>query len=242
MATPSFYSTDLSVALLQSDNPVVTLCESESSHAVRSRRLREGQAVNVLNGLGVSASGTILVINKRSVEIKLDSYHFSEKKVPTLTIATAIPKGDRQKVMVDMLTQLGVSEIIPLECEHSVTRYSDNLRQKWLRSAIESCKQSQNPWLPKITKAYNIQQLIEKNDYYIVYADASGQSMTSVRSAVAKSDVSNLMMIIGPEGGLSKSELTFLNSQYIQSISLANNILRTETAAITAMSKFVQIN
>ena len=242
MATPSFYSTDLSVALLQSDNPVVTLCESESSHAVRSRRLREGQAVNVLNGLGVSASGTILVINKRAVEIKLDSYHFSEKKVPALTIATAIPKGDRQKVMVDMLTQLGVSEIIPLECEHSVTRYSDNLRQKWLRSAIESCKQSQNPWLPKITKAYNIQHFIEKNDYYIVYADASGQSMTSVRSAVAKSDVSNLMVIIGPEGGLSKSELTFLNSQYIQPISLANNILRTETAAITAMSKFVQID
>jgi len=199
-------------------------------------------SVNVLNGLGVSASGTILVINKRAVEIKLDSYHFSEKKVPALTIATAIPKGDRQKVMVDMLTQLGVSEIIPLECEHSVTRYSDNLRQKWLRSAIESCKQSQNPWLPKITKAYNIQQLIEKNDYYIVYADASGQSMTSVRSAVAKSDVSNLMVIIGPEGGLSKSELTFLNSQYIQPISLANNILRTETAAITAMSKFVQID
>ena len=242
MATPSFYSTELSVALCESDNPVLTLCESESSHAVRSRRLREGQVVNVLNGLGVTASGEISVINKRAVEITLDSYHARAKTAPMLSIASAIPKGDRQKVMVDMLTQLGVSEIIPLECEHSVTRYSDNLRLKWQRSAIESCKQSQNPWLPKITNAYNIKQLIEKNDYYIVYADANGQSMRSVRLAINDSAVSNLMVIIGPEGGLSDVEKSLLGSQNIQSISLAENILRTEAAAITATSQFVQIN
>ena len=242
MATPSFFSTELSVALLENDQPSITLSESESGHAVRSRRLREGQVVNVLNGQGITAHGKINVINKRAVEIGFDSYDVKKQVSPTLTIATAIPKGDRQKVMVDMLTQLGVSEIIPLDCEHSVTRYSDNLRKKWQRAAIESCKQSQNPWLPHIANGCGLNRLIDKPDYCKVYADAVGTNMASVGFSVGDSEISNLMVIIGPEGGLSSAEIALLAGQNIKAVSLNNHILRTEAAAITAIAQFSQVN
>jgi len=241
MAIPSFFSPELSVALLKSDQPTITISESESGHAVRSRRLREGHLVNVLNGQGITAHGKIKVISKRAVEIEFDSYDLNPQLTSALTIATAIAKGDRQKVMVDMLTQLGVSEIIPLNCEHSVTRYSDNLRQKWQRAAIESCKQSQNPWLPKISNTSNIEQLVERDDCYIVYADAAGENMATICSSMNERKLSNLMVIIGPEGGFSDNETAFFTAKNIQPVCLNKHILRTEAAAVAAMAQFTHI-
>ena len=240
MATPSFYCDELSIELLQAADPVVTLSESESSHAVRARRLREGQAVNVLNGWGLIGHGSILTLDKRAVQIKFDSHSLIPQAQCRLTIATAIPKGDRQKVMVDMLTQIGVAQIIPLQCEHSVTRYSDNLGKKWQRAAIESCKQSQNPWLPVITEPLSVEQLIAQKKRNIVYADAGGQSMSSLCQNFEDNVETDLVVIIGPEGGLSENEVKALDSNNILPISLGNNILRTEAAAITAAAQFVQ--
>ncbi len=240
MAIPSFYCDELTVDVLQSNESTITLSESESGHAVRARRLREGQPVNVLNGLGLVGIGKITVIDKRAVQISFDSHDFKPKAEQELTIATAIPKGDRQKVMVDMLTQLGVTQIIPLQCEHSVTRYSDNLGQKWQRAAIESCKQSQNPWLPIIGKAHNVEQLLTNDNHHIVYADAGGESMMGVCERLKLSGSSRLMVIIGPEGGLSVDEINVLNLGDVSKLSLANNILRTEAAAIAVAAQFVQ--
>ena len=238
MAIPSFYCDELSIELLQAPDPVVTLSESESSHAVRARRLREGQAVNVLNGQGLIGHGCILTLDKRAVQISFESHSLKPQAQPRLTIAAAIPKGDRQKVMVDMLTQIGVAQIIPLQCEHSVTRYSDNLGKKWLRAAIESCKQSQNSWLPVIGEALTVEQLMAQKNQNIVYADAGGQSMFELCQSIGGE--TGLVVIIGPEGGLSENEIKALSSNNIMPVSLGNNILRTEAAAITAAAQFVQ--
>ena len=246
MAIPSFYCDELSIELLQAPDPVVTLSESESSHAVRARRLREGQAVNVLNGQGLIGHGCILTLDKRAVQISFESHSLKPQAQPRLTIAAAIPKGDRQKVMVDMLTQIGVAQIIPLQCEHSVTRYSDNLGKKWQRAAIESCKQSQNSWLPVIGEPLSVEQLIVQEHRNIVYADAGGQSMLKLCQSLEGNDGltanvdTDLVVIIGPEGGLSENEVKKLDSNNILPISLGNNILRTEAAAITAAAQFVQ--
>jgi len=238
MAIPCFYCPDLNVNMIINDDSIISLSEIESSHAVRSRRLREGDEVHLLNGLGVVAKGNISHVDKRNVRIKLGAFQQLTAKPPKLAVATAIPKGDRQKVMIDMLTQLGLSEIYPLACEHSVTRYSDNLGEKWKRSAIEACKQSQNAWLPTVHTGRTIEQLCQHDDYHIVYTDAAGVSMSEVRQQANEID-KTLMVIIGPEGGFSRSEIKYFAERNIGSLSLGDYILRTEAAAVASMAQFL---
>jgi len=238
MAIPSFYCPELSLDILDLDEPIIALSANESGHAVRSRRLRQGQSVNLLNGCGVVGEGTLHEIGKREVLVSVKNCTSIKKASCSIAIATAIPKGDRQKVMVDMLTQLGVEKIIPLESEHSITRYSDNLRDKWQRAAIESCKQSQNPWLPIIEKGHCIDQLMSFDDYHLSYTDFKGSNMNEIIS----SGVRKILVIIGPEGGLSNREMSLLDGEGVAKISLAKHILRTEAAAITAAAQFNQLN
>ena len=86
MATPSFYCPNLR-ADITNDNPIVTLSEGESGHAIRSRRLREGQEVNLLNGEGLIARGVISDVNKRAVSVEVIGTQQLEKTTKTLTIA-----------------------------------------------------------------------------------------------------------------------------------------------------------
>ena len=242
MAIPSFYCPELNSALFESDAPLITLSKNESAHAIKSRRLRQGQEVNLLNGQGGFSKGSIVVVDKRAVEIQLTSFRQKPKNSSSITIATAIPKGDRQKVMIDMLTQLGVSRVIPLNCEHSVTRYSDNLALKWERTAIEACKQSQNPWLPTISSAQTVEQLLNSEDSKLAYADASGESIELLGRSLYQDKAANLTVIIGPEGGFSDNEIKLMVEQKCLPIKLGDFILRTESAAITTVSQFLLFN
>jgi len=238
MAIPCFYCPDLNARMIINDDSIISLSETESSHAVRSRRLREGDEVRLLDGAGVIAKGNISHVDKRNVRVKLGAFEKQVANSTKIAIATAIPKGDRQKIMIDMLTQLGVSEIFPLACEHSVTRYSDNLGVKWQRAAIEACKQSQNPWLPVIHRSHSIEKLCDYDNYHVVYTDTAGDSVPSVRKQMSD-DGKMLMVVIGPEGGFSPSEIKYFSERNIDSVSLAGHILRTETAVVAAMAQFL---
>ena len=219
MSTPCFYCPDLDVKVAADDKQIVALPELEASHAARARRLRVGDTVNLLNGKGGIASGEIHRADKRHVDVKVMSFEYIEKTPNRLAIATAIPKGDRQKVMIDMLTQLGVADVFPLMCEHSVTRYSSNLGEKWQRSAVEACKQSRNPWLPIIHEGLTVEALCGRNDYSFVYADGQGGTMAQAVEQ-ARKEALPLLVMVGPEGGFSNAETQFFTGQEIPSLAL----------------------
>lgn len=226
MATPCFYHPELNL-----DSKLITLSSSEANHAAKSRRLAVGQDVKLLNGRGLIASGHITEIENRVVRLQADIVTSHARKVE-FSIATAIPKRDRQKVMIDMLTQLGVSEIIPLACEHSVTRFKPNMHDKWSRVAIEACKQSQNPWLPEIDEEILTVDLVKVASKRLVFADANG---AAIKDLAHKTN--NLIVMIGPEGGFSPAERTLFYDNGIKSVTLGCHILRTETAAVTAAAQ-----
>ena len=229
MATPCFYHADLT----ESDE-VVQLTSNEASHAARSRRLGVGQQVRLINGKGLVADGHIESVSNREMLIAVDTVEFRASAPLKLTIATAVPKGDRQRALVDMLTQLGVSEIVPLECEHSVTRYKPSMHDKWQRWAIEACKQAQNPWLPSIDEGIRLVDLLKVAPHRIVYADAEGELVAKLVS-----DVNEPIVLIGPEGGFSPAEIALFDLHKIKSVRLSGHILRTETAAISVAAQWL---
>lgn len=232
MATATFFHRDL-----QEDNLRVVLSPAESLHAAKARRLRVGSQINILNGQGLLALGSIATIESRAVSVDVEG--FEKQQLPArIIIATAIPKGDRQRTMIDMLTQLGVTDIVPLQCEHSVTKFKTNMLEKWQRLAIEACKQSCNPWLPKFHDEVNVSTFINDvgsrcdADRSVFYADACGENMhtlLSKKTAVA--------LLIGPEGGFSKAEVGLFKKSNIHAVRIASSILRTELAAISAAAQ-----
>lgn len=230
MALATFYHPEL-----DSNDQLVELSEAESAHALKSRRLREGAPIQLINGHGLVAQGVIAATQKRSVSVRIQAIK-KHPKPALISIATAIPKGDRQRNMLDMLTQLGVSEIIPLHCEHSVTHFKTAMRDKWERVTIEACKQSQNPWVPRIRDAVRIDELIACTNSQLMYADANGSSMFDYCNSCSELP-NEIIIMIGPEGGFSEQEIKLLRHSDCTAISLASTILRTELACVSALAQ-----
>lgn len=235
MATPCFYHSQL--ALNDSD---IELSEAESMHAMQSRRLAVGSFINIINGDGLRAQAEIIEASKRKVRARLLNKEEHSPYHPELSIAVALPKGDRQKVMVDMLTQMGVGHIRPMTSEYSVSTLKNNQVEKLQRVAIEACKQSQNPWLTQVHSPVALSDLCERErlkDHLCFYANQGG---VSFNEAFAKlSTLKQVIVFIGPEGGFSSDEQAVFAKQGVSSISLGKHILRTETAAIAAASVFL---
>jgi 16S rRNA (uracil1498-N3)-methyltransferase len=235
MSIPSFYYSQLNA-----HDSVVSLDPNEASHAVKSRRLRGGQKVRLFNGLGLVAMGALSVVERRSVIVQIDTIEQMEAPARKVSIAVAMPKGDRQKVMIDMLTQLGVFQIIPLRCQYSVTKFNHSTSEKWLRVAIEACKQSQNPWLPTIASEQDLDQLLASvnnpnaDRATLVVANADGDSLLSLEQ-----NSSEITVLIGPEGGFSGQEFEKLKQFSVSSMRIGPYIMRTEAAAIAAASMLV---
>lgn len=229
MGTPTFYHPELDQTCHQ-----VKLSADEAAHALRSRRLTVGQEVRLLDGKGMIAQGEISGIEQRSVEVSIAALKQVEQPAARLTIAAAVPKGDRQRFMVEMLTQLGVNEIIPVAFEHSVTRYRPKMHDKWQRWAIEACKQSQNPWLPEIDEGIALSDLIQIAPDRLVYADLSGAPASSFENKSTEP-----IVLIGPEGGFSEAEMALFAAAELPSIQTSDHILRTETAAVALAAQWL---
>jgi len=226
MALATFYH-----PALEQNDTTVELSAAESSHAIKSRRLSVGSSIQLINGRGILAHATISETNKRTVTTHIESLEQYDLNY-SLTVATAIPKGDRQKTMVDMLSQLGVTDIIPLRCERSASYFRPNMQEKWQRYAIEACKQSQNPWLPRILPETNIEQVLMDIKSTVIYADAEGQSVLTLDNCLRD----NVTALIGPEGGFTEFEMNLLEKSCL-AVSFGAHILRTELASVIAASQ-----
>ncbi|MFT4629298.1 MAG: 16S rRNA (uracil1498-N3)-methyltransferase [Arenicella sp.] len=235
MSTPTFFHANLSLG-----DTSASLEGSEIAHARNSRRLKTGQEIKLLNGNGLVAECEIDQIGRNLLTVSVQNIREVAPSSHKLTIATAIPKGDRQRTMVDMLTQLSVSEIIALECDYSVTTVKGKLIQKWQRVAIEACKQSQNPYLPLIGQSLPVPALLEslrsQSTIQAFYTDAGGERVSEMLKAAVANE--NTTILIGPEGGFSEAEISAFDRAGLLPLRLAADILRTETAAITAAAMF----
>lgn len=235
-----YYSGDIHV------DTTVELSAEEASHALKSRRLTVGADIQLINGQGITAKARVSAAGKRQLCVDILNVDFTEQATPRVTLATAIPKGDRQKVMLDMVTQLGVSRIVPLDCKHSVTRFSNNTQLKWQRVCIEACKQSQNPWLPTISPEQTVSAFLEdsmkKSGVMVLYADQSGKRMIDTVPA----SINEICVVVGPEGGFSNDEMKLfinkLSNQAAQGVNFASAILRTETASVVAVAQAINVS
>lgn len=221
---------------LPAGQPQIILEGPEFHHLSHVGRLRQGETVILFDGQGYEAEGTIDRLTKREAFITVGNRKFSPGVIPVhLTIATALPKGDREMFLVEKLTELGVSEIVPLSTKRSVVHPKD-ASQRLERYAIEACKQSGRNQLPKIWdlttlgEFFSSCQALDKRILH-PYAEAS-----SAVQGVASPLPASMALLIGPEGGFDLAEVKQAIDLGWKPWILPGNILRIETAAIAVAS------
>lgn len=239
MSLPTFFASSLS-----KDSTEVSLNEPELQHARAARRLGHGDQVCVLNGCGVSAVGIITTLDRNQFKVSRLQITVHAALVQNIVIAVAIPKADRQRFLIESLTQLGVSQIVPLNCDLSAAKFANANAKglvKWRRYAIEACKQSQNPWLPSISEGQSVAQIVDqfKAGQGIIrrlLADGAGTSVYVDTQAAKIEQAETVLVTIGPEGGFSDRERLLLRDNCYRPTRIGNTILRIETAAIAFAS------
>lgn len=219
-----------------------TLPETDSRHCVKVLRYREGDMLEVIDGKGHRYTCRLVDADPRHAMVEIVSA--TDVPLPwnyNLTVAVAPTKHiDRMEWLVEKLTEIGINRFIPLRCEHSERK--DIKTERLEKIAISAMKQSLKTVLPIIDQVTPVNQVIdtfEADQKFIAYCDVSLPRRLLSREIRPHAST---LILIGPEGDFTPAEITrALESGYIP-VSLGDNRLRTETAALTACDTVHIIN
>ena len=209
--------------------PVFNIQGTEAHHALRVRRVREKEKLVVTDGAGQVCEVEVLTLGPgEQITVKV----LSKKHKLLVAVAQALAKGDRSELAVESLTEVGVDEIIPWQANRCIVKWddkSDKGVEKWKQISRESSKQSRRAYLPEITNCLDSKNLIKvfKNYSKIIVLDPDSQVFfTDLVNQITE----NVLLIIGPEGGIEDSELKQFIEAGAITATLGETILRTSTA------------
>lgn len=224
----------------------VEISAQEAKHALGARRLGTGDSVTFFDGFGTTASAEIIDGRSRGGErfARVESVRLTPRVQRTLTIACALPKGDRLATLLDMATQAGVDRFIPIDCERSVVDEEKLARNdRWQRILIEACKQSRRAWLPELVAGGSIAEVMQREAIRQAASFIAHLAPTSRPLDVAlreSASHASAIVWIGPEGGFTDAEVSLLQASGGNVVTLGAHVLRIETAAVAAAAVFAQ--
>jgi len=217
------------------EDSLITLSGKEAWHALGVRRLDVGDSIRLIDGIGNIAQATVEQLEGRnSASLRVGVVIHVPPQVPNIILATAIAKGDRQSTMLDMATQLGISAWQPLLCQLSVSKQGKNSAERWQRICLEACKQSGSAWLPELLIAAKPEDVAREacaGGREALLAHPDGDEL-NIASTVDK------LLLVGPEGGFTDEEVSKIIAAGAKKVSLGQNMLRIETAAVSFVARF----
>ena len=204
----------------------------EARHLTRVMRAKIGDTVELFDGKGTSWAATVQAIQRNCVTLRLDQKQSETvPNKPVVTLAVALPKGDRQKWLIEKITELGTDSLVPLTTTRSVAEPTAAAISRLQRGVIESCKQSGRNRLLEITQPQSLHNLLTTSSSSLrILACPDGTPMQSI----LLKPIDSILIAIGPEGGFTDEEIRTANATGFTQMSLCQNILRIETAAIAA--------
>ena len=217
----------------------VVLDGDEGRHAATVRRIRPGEQVVLSDGAGTSATCTVTAADKATLTLHVDSIGFAERAVPFVTVVQAIPKGDRGELAVEMLTEIDVDRIVPWAASRSVAvwrgeRAAKSLA-KWRATARAASKQARRSWLPEVAEQASTDEvvaLLAQADLAVVLHESAQVPL----AALPLEGVERVVVVVGPEGGLTDEELSAFSEAGGEVVRLGTSVLRTSTAGVVAVS------
>jgi 16S rRNA (uracil1498-N3)-methyltransferase len=220
-------------ALLLGPGPLV-LSGAEGRHAAVVRRLRPGERVDVGDGAGLIASCVVTGVHRDQLELAVESRREVPRPRPLITVIQAIPKGDRGELAVEEMTEVGVDTIVPWAAERAVPVWRDQKgATRWRAKAREAAKQAERAWIPEVTDPVTTAaavRLIEGAGLAFLLEPGAADPL----AAVNPPEDGELIVVVGPEGGISVAESAELAAAGAKPYRLGPSVLRTSTAGAVA--------
>ena len=236
MSEPLFYSEQLA-----EPGAMLHLTGDEARHAAAARRLHDGDTLWLFDGHGGIARATLLRTTARgqTLELRIEERRSEAPPRPALHLACALPKGDRQQVLLDMATQLGMTRFTPLDCARSVVKPGANSPARWRKICLEACKQSRRLYLPTIEASSTLSEVArraaaEGSQAWLAHPAAQAVSV----AAAADQRINDVTLLVGPEGGFTEAEMEQAVATGARPLTLGASILRIETAAVALVAAF----
>lgn len=214
----------------------------EGFHAATVRRVRPGETLAVSDGAGTVADCVVEEAGKRRLSVRVRSRRRVDPPTPAVTVVQAIPKSERSELAVELATEAGADRIVAWQAERCVARWDRERAEKGLRRwravARSAARQSRRAWIPDVTGPVSEEALAgfiadqrAHGAVVLVLHESAGQPLGSVALAQAGS----LVLVVGPEGGITGGELDTMAAAGAVPVRLGPTVLRTSTAAAVAL-------
>ena len=212
------------------------LDDRASHHLARVLRVKTGDRLSVFNGDGNNYQGAIVSATKHQVSVLIDSMEQADTESSLNTcLALAVSKGDRFEWAIKKATELGVTSIVPILSQRVDVRLSPDRWQKkrahWQQVIISACEQSGRAVVPEVQEPTTLSQWLSD-----VEADCKLVLDPEATPSAINDQPASIALLIGPEGGLTASELALAWENGFSAMQLGPRILRTETAPLVALS------
>ncbi|MFL2634058.1 MAG: RsmE family RNA methyltransferase [Candidatus Marisimplicoccus sp.] len=208
----------------------IVMNEIDSKHISKSFRKNIGDNLRITNGSGCLCNAEIIEKGKR-IKVKIKGVNKFEAPNSSIHVAISPLKNiSRFEWFVEKATELGISQITPIVCEHSEKKKVNTERLE--RILISSLKQSNQFFKPKINSINTFENFILNSEDQLLMANLKTSNKLSEKLFTKQ----NICLMIGPEGGFSDREVDLAKKNYIKEVTLGNSRLRSETAAIYGMS------
>ena len=215
----------------------VSVTGPEARHAVTVSRLGVGEEVSIGNGAGIIVRGPITEATHTELSVRVETIEQSERAAPAIVLVQALAKGDRDELAVQAATELGVDAVIPWSAARSISRWEGvkitKGHDRWSAVVREATKQSIRSWLPDVLDLATTKQLARLADStrMLVLEPTATETLTEVEL-----DDRDLVLVVGPEGGVSPAELELLVAAGASAVRLGSTVLRTSTAGPAAIA------
>ena len=217
----------------------VEVTGDEAHHAVAVRRLRVGESVVLTDGSGTSVTGEVASTGKRVFALTVSSVRVAPAPDPEVVVVQALPKGDRGELAVEMLTEIGVAEIVPWAASRSVAVWKGERAVKslarWRSTAREAAKQARRSWFPVVAEPATtgeVAALLAGADLGVVLHEGAAVPLASLDVPAS----GRIVVLVGPEGGLTDEEIAAFAAAGARPVVLGAEVLRTSTAGVAAVA------
>ncbi|MFR9751525.1 16S rRNA (uracil(1498)-N(3))-methyltransferase [Nocardia sp. 004] len=220
---------------------VAVLDGPEGRHAATVRRIRIGEPITLSDGRGVLAASEVVAAHRDRLELVVRDRVRSVPRVPLVTVVQALPKSDRSELAVELMTEAGADAVVPWQAARCVAKWEGKAAkatEKWRATARSAARQSRRAYIPEVADLHHTGDLIElirtaKEGGAVVAALHESGSARFTELPFA--DAAEIVLVVGPEGGLDDTELAAFADAGATVTLLGPTVLRTSTAAAVAL-------
>jgi 16S rRNA (uracil1498-N3)-methyltransferase len=215
------------------------LAGEEAHYILRVLRLRKGDGIFIFDGAGNEYEAVLETAERGNAFLRLGrAVKRNTEPLVRISLAQALPRGDKMDLIIQKCTEIGVSEIRPFSSARGIPRVKEDAQRgrlsRWRRIAREAAEQSHRVFIPNVAEIIALDQIagsIGSYDLCLVAWEDSTEPLKAIWGRINR-EAHSILLVVGPEGGFATEEIELLRSCGALDISLGSRILRTETAGM----------